>query len=453
MILESPPPNSPELEQSILATCLLSADDAHDIVCQLSPDDFYHGSHQEIFKTVQRLSAQNRPADLALVVSELMDAGKIEAAGGASYVASIIDMAPVLSGAESYCAALREKAIRRKIITESIRNIQEAQNSPDGVLDRAQRRMLDIGMQVKSKAHEMSALIIDAAERYQKAHQDRGRITGIPTGYKTLDAFTYGLQFTDLIILAARPSMGKTSLALGVAAAAAKEAWPVLIFSLEMSKEQLVDRLTASEAMVNSMKLRSGWFSKEDWERLVPVQGKMHTWPITICDEGEMNLQHIVRISRQTMQKLGRPFLVVIDYLQLMPGAGENNRNAEIEAITRGLKGMAKDLKIPVLLLSQLNRKLEERADKRPILADLRDSGSIEQDADVVAFIYRDEVYNKDPNNPNKGLAEIIFRKHRNGPTGTVMLGWDGRYTRFDDTEAEGPVYETRKRKGKEGKA
>ena len=449
MILDSVPPQNIELEQSILATCFLS--DPQEIACLLTPDDFYRTAHQEIFKAIQRLSAENKPVDLPMVAEELRLAGKLEKSGGAYYLASLPEEAPVSTNPEAHSAALRELTIRRRIITESMKSIQEAHGMQDGVLDRAQQRLLNIGMSQKAKTHEIKELVIEAAERYQRAHENRGRMTGIPTGYKTLDALTLGLQPTDLIIVAARPSMGKTSLAMGITANAAKEAWPVLIFSLEMSRQQLVDRLTASEAGVNSMKLRSGWFAREDWQRIVPIQGQMHTWPITICDEGEMNLQHIVRTSRQMMQRINRPFLVAIDYLQLMPGGGENNRNSEIEAITRGLKNMAKDLKVPVLLLSQLNRKLEERSDKRPVLSDLRDSGSIEQDADVVAFIYRDEVYNKDEGNPNKGTAEIIVRKHRNGPTGVIMLGWDGSYTRFFDTEIEKPVYEkrTRERKSK----
>jgi len=435
-------PQNIEAEESILSALLLDKDALLDVIEILEPEDFYKSSHQMIYRVITDLFADNEPVDLVTVANKLKDAGELDALGGPSFLARLVDTIPVTVNAGYHAKIIQDKASLRKLISKSseiIHMCYENQGNVSEVLDMAESSIFEIAdMKHSSAFTTIDRLIdknIDTLEERQ--HQD-GELTGISTGYKYLDKLTSGLQNSDLIILAARPSMGKTAFALNIARnVAINSNVPVAIFSLEMSKEQLSMRLLTSEARVDSSRLKSGYISQDDWERVNNAADIMSSAPIYIDDTPSITSMEVrAKTRRLKMEKdLG---LIVIDYLQLMksPSLGDR-RDLEIAEISRSLKGLAKELNIPVIALSQLNRMLEQRADKRPLMSDLRESGALEQDADIIKFIYRDEVYNKEENNPNKGKAEIIIAKNRNGAVGTAHMAFLGQYTRFEDLARE----------------
>jgi replicative DNA helicase len=404
----------------------------------LKGDEFYKESHRIIFTAIQDLFERNEPVDILTVTNLLEERKLLESVGGASYIAALTDAMPTSSNVAAYAKIINEKAVMRRLIQSANEIISFAygggKNSEE-VLDSAEAAIFRIAeRRIRTSYFPLKEVIkknIETIERYQEY---RETVTGVPSGYKELDRLTAGFQKSDLIIIAARPSMGKTALGLCVARNAAKDSGvPVAFFSLEMSKEQLAMRLLCSEARVDSHKIRSGFLSRQECGKLLQAAGLFMDVPIYIDDTPGISPLELRAKARRIMADKGLG-LVVVDYLQLMRGRDTvERREQEISEISRSLKGLAKELDIPVIAIAQLNRKVEERADKRPLLSDLRESGAIEQDADVIAFIYRDEVYArqgcKEP-----GVAEIIIGKQRNGPSGeTVKLAYISTYTRFEN--------------------
>jgi replicative DNA helicase len=432
------PPQNLEAEESILSAILIDNSTLLDIIEFLAPEDFYKTAHQKIFSAVTDLFRRNEPVDLVTLANILKENGHLEEIGGAAFLARLVDTVPLAINAGHYAKIVHEKASLRRLIERSneiARRCFEDRGDVDGIIDFAESAIFQVSeSKHRQSFYAISKIIEKNIDSLEERQGNRALITGVPSGFADLDHLTSGFQNSDLIILAARPSMGKTALALNIARHAAVEGnAPVAVFSLEMSKEQLSMRMLCAEAQVDSSRLRSGFFSQEDWVKLTDGAGTLSEAPIFIDDSPNISAMEIRAKSRRLKMDKGLG-LVIIDYLQLMRGpVTAERRDLEISEISRSLKALAKELEIPVLALSQLNRKLEERSDKRPQLADLRESGALEQDADVVAFIYRDEVYNKDENNPNRGTAEILLKKQRNGPTGEVKLAFRSAYTRFDN--------------------
>ncbi len=368
--------------------------------------------------------------------------GHLEAVGGASYLARLVDTVPLAVNARHYAKIIYDKASLRRLIEKAnaiIKRCFEEKGETENVIDFAESAVFEISQKkARQSFFALSKIILGNIETLEEKQGNRSLVTGVPTGFTQLDNMTSGLQSSDLIILAARPSMGKTALALNIARHAAVEAnIPVAVFSLEMSKEQLSLRMLCSEARIDSSRLRGGFFSMDDWHRITDAAGILSDAPIYIDDSPSLSAMEIrAKARRLKMDKnIG---LIIIDYLQLMQGrSSAERRDLEISEISRGLKALAKELDLPVMALSQLNRMLEQRTDKRPRLSDLRESGALEQDADLVAFIYRDEVYNKEEDNPNRGTAEILLSKQRNGPTGDIYLSFLKSYTRFENMASE----------------
>jgi replicative DNA helicase len=427
-----------DAEEGLICSILLDNSVLLDVLEILSAEDFYRPKHQKIFAAIGELFEKNEPVDLITLANRLEEKNELEAVGGAAFLASLLDEVPAAVNASHYARIIHDKASLRMLIIKSnaiTRRCFEDTGDVDGVIDFAENAVFEISKHKTSKSFfPISQIIEGNIDTLEERQGNKALVTGIPTGFNQLDTLTAGFQPSDLIILAARPSMGKTAFSLNVARNAALEAnVPVAVFSLEMSKEQLSMRLLCAEARIDSSRLRSGYFSREDWARLTDAADVLSESPIFIDDSPDISAMEIrAKARRLKMEKdLG---VVIIDYIQLMKGrAGVERRELEISEISRSLKALAKEIQVPVIALSQLNRKLEERSDKRPQLADLRESGALEQDADVVAFIYRDEVYNKDENNPNRGKAEIILAKQRNGPIGMVPLTFINAYTRFEN--------------------
>lgn len=436
--LQKLPPQSIEAEESILSAILLDNSTLLDVLEILSPDHFYRTAHQKIFAAIAELFSKAEPVDLVTLTNILRDNNQLEDVGGAAYLARIVDTVPSAINVRHYARIVRDKSSLRRLIAkanEITQHCYEDAGDLDQVLDFAEGAVFEISEDKHQAAfHPISKIIESNIDALEERQGKKALVTGVPTGFTQLDHKTSGLQGSDMIILAARPSMGKTALALNIARNAAIDGnVPVAIFSLEMSKESLSERLLCAEARVDSGRLRGGFLNPEDWNRITEAASVLSEAPIYIDDSPDISATSIRTKSRRLkMDKdLG---LIIIDYLQLMKGrASSERRDLEISEISRALKLLAKELNVPVLALSQLNRKLEERADKRPQLSDLRESGALEQDADVVAFIYRDEVYNKDENNPNRGTAEVIIAKQRNGPTGIIPLTFLGQHTRFEN--------------------
>jgi replicative DNA helicase len=402
------------------------------------PENFYRTAHQVIFAAVSELFAKAEPVDLVTLTNILRDKNQLEEIGGAAYLARIVDTVPSAINVQHYARIVRDKASLRRLIAkanEISRHCYEDGGDLDTVLDFAESAVFEISEDKHQAAfHPISKIIEANIDALEERQGNRTLVTGVPTGFTRLDHMTSGLQGSDMIILAARPSMGKTALALNIARNAAVDGnVPVAVFSLEMSKEQLCERMLCAEARVDSSRLRGGFLNPEDWNRITEAASVLSEAPLYIDDSPDISATSIRTKSRRLKLDKGLG-MVIIDYLQLMKGrSGSERRDLEISEISRSLKLLAKELRVPVVALSQLNRKLEERNDKRPKLSDLRESGALEQDADVVAFIYRDEVYNRDENNPNRGTAEIIIAKQRNGPTGDVPLTFLNAYTRFEN--------------------
>lgn len=424
------PPHSIEIEQSILAALLyFHQETADEIFDSVSPQDFYKTAHQHILSTALELHRAGEPLDAPIMVETFKGKSLLDQIGGASYLAEIMDV-PIPPNIETYCRKLRGKAALRRAIQICQKTIHACHHASDAaeVIDAAQREIMHVQSSDSGQAVLIDDLIDDARDRYESLYERQGKTTGVPSFFPDLDTLLSGYQPSDLIILAARPSMGKTAFAVCNLVTMGLRDIPCGIFSLEMSKEQLVDRMTAVSSKVNSLKFRSGRFLDGDWLAITNAFGELQGKPIWIDDTTDPRLSSIRKKARQMVKKGVK--VIFIDYLQLLSGANQQNRNLEISEITRGLKLLAKDLNIPIVLLSQLSRKCEERDQKRPRLSDLRDSGAIEQDADVVMFLYRDEVYK--PTADNKGFAELIIAKQRNGPTGTIGLNWNEVATRFE---------------------
>jgi replicative DNA helicase len=431
------PPHSIEGEQAVLGGLLLSPrafDQVADIVTE---PDFYREDHRLIYRAIQELSHKGRPCDAVTVTEWFESHGKVEQVDGGAYISQLASNTPSAANVRAYAEIVREKSILRQLVDVGA-DITTAAFSSDGrdsreLLEEAERKVFAIAdqeMRAGASFISVQDAIKEAIERLQELAEHEGDITGIATGFKDFDQKTAGLQDSDLIIVAGRPSMGKTTLAMNIAEnAAIKHEIPVLIFSMEMSAQQLVRRMFSSLGQIDQTKLRTGNLDDFDWPKLTSAMNLLHKSHIFIDETPALSPAEL-RARARRLKREHNIGMIVVDYLQLMavPGTREN-RATEIAEISRSLKAIAKELHLPVIALSQLNRALEQRPNKRPVMADLRESGSIEQDADLIVFIYRDEVYNEDT--PEKGKAEIIIGKHRNGPTGTVLLTFQGHWLRF----------------------
>jgi replicative DNA helicase len=432
------PPQQIEAEQSLLGGIMVDSFGLPSALEVLKGDEFYKESHRIIFTAIQDLFERNEPVDILTVTNLLEERKLLESVGGASYIAALTDAMPTSSNVAAYAKIINEKAVMRRLIQSANEIISFAYGggkSSEEVLDSAEAAIFRIAeRKIRNSYFPLKEVIKKNIETIEHYQEYRDTVTGVPSGYKDLDKLTAGFQKSDLIIIAARPSMGKTALGLCIARNAAKDSGiPVGFFSLEMSKEQLAMRLLCSEARVDSHKIRSGFLSRQECGKLLQAAGLFMDVPIYIDDTPAISPLELRAKARRIMADQGLG-LVVVDYLQLMRGRETaERREQEISEISRSLKGLAKELDIPVIAISQLNRKVEERADKRPLLSDLRESGAIEQDADVIAFIYRDEVYAKH-GCKEPGVAEIIIGKQRNGPSGeTVKLAYISTYTRFEN--------------------
>ena len=438
------PPHSIEAEQAVLGGLMLSTEAWDKVADRLVEEDFYRRDHQLIFRAIGQLAGQGQPCD-AITLGEWFEAqGLAEQVGGSSYVIELASTTPSAANIMAYADIVREKSILRNLIDVGTQIVNDA-FQPAGrgsreVLEGAEQAVFKIaeaGARGRSGLQPMNSAVKEAFRILTKRYENKGAITGLPTGFFDFDALTAGLQPSDLIILAARPAMGKTSFALNIAEyAAIKTRKAVAVFSMEMSASQLAFRLISSTGRVDQQHLKTGSLEDEDWSRVTSAITLLADSKIFIDDTPALSPVEL-RSRARRMAREHELGLIVIDYLQLMqvPGNREN-RATEISEISRSLKALAKELNVPVIALSQLNRSLESRTDKRPVMADLRESGAIEQDADMIVFIYRDEYYNKE-NSPDKGLAEIIIGKHRNGPTDTFKLVFNGRFTRFDNYTAQ----------------
>jgi replicative DNA helicase len=436
------PPHNVEAEESLLSAILIDNHTLLDVIEVLAAEDFYKTAHELIFAAAAELFNRNEPVDLVTMSNYLKEHGQLERVGGATYLARLVDSVPLAVNAQHYARIVHEKACLRRLIEKAntiAKRCLEDRGNVDEIIDFAETAVFEVSEdRSRQQYYPLSKIIEDNIDALVERQGKKSLITGVPTGFTLFDHKTSGLQNSDLIIVAARPGMGKTAFALNVARHAAIEnEIPVAVFSLEMSKEQISMRMLSSEARLDSTRLRSGFINQEDWLRITEAAGNLSNAPIFIDDTPNLTAMEIRAKSRRL--KLDKNIgLVIIDYLQLMQGRrSAERRDLEISEISRSLKALAKELSIPVVALSQLNRMLEQRSDKRPQLSDLRESGALEQDADVVAFIYRDEVYNKDENNANRGKAEIILAKQRNGPIGMVPLVFLGAHTRFENPASE----------------
>ena len=432
------PPQNIEAEQAVLGTILLQDKALVKIVDLLSPEDFYRDAHKIIFRAMVALFDKREPHDLITVAGLLNDQNKLEDIGGASYLASLTDIIPFTGTLVHHAHIIRQKSVLRRLIqttSEVAARCYDAQDDIDTLIDEAEKTIFEIAHSKKGPGFQPMATVVPKAfDRITKLFDKQEHITGIATGYEELDRMTAGLQPAELIILAARPSMGKTALAMNmVQHAALIDKVPVAVFSLEMSVESLALRMLCSLGPIDSQRIRTGRLHDNDWPKLTRATGMLSEAPIYIDDSAGLTVLEMRAKARRLKSDVDLG-MIVVDYLQLMQGkATSENRAQEISEISRSLKAMAKELNVPVVALSQLNRSLENRTDKRPQLSDLRESGAIEQDADVIMFIYRDEVYNRAEDNPNRGLAEIIVGKQRNGPTGVIKLTFLGEYTKFEN--------------------
>ncbi len=431
------PPHNNEAEQSVLGSILLKEDTFGSVYEVISATDFYREGHRIIFEAITDLFNRNEPYDLVTVSNLLKDNNQLDAIGGPAYLASLTSIVPVASNLITYARIIRDKAILRKLITVSSDiacRCYEEQGTIEHLVDEAEQAIFELARKKSATVFSpLKDIIPDCFQKVEELSKRTEPITGVPTGYSELDRMTAGLQNSDLIILAGRPSMGKTALAMNIAQnAALVEKIGVAIFSLEMSKEQLTMRLLSSVGHIASQRIRIGKLHTEDWPRLTRAVNMLIDAPIYIDDTPALSIIDMrAKIRRIAAQyDIG---LILVDYLQLMRGGSSENRVQEISEISRSLKALAKEQGVPVLALSQLNRSIENRQDKRPLMSDLRESGAIEQDADVICFIYRDEVYRRADENPQEGIAEIIVGKQRNGPTGTVQLFFNKEFTLFEN--------------------
>ncbi|MEE4241615.1 MAG: replicative DNA helicase [Desulfopila sp.] len=432
------PPQNLEAEQSVLGSILLKDNVFGNVLETLHPEDFYSPAHKIIFNAMISLFEKNEPHDIITLTNYLKDKNTLNDVGGAAYLANLTSIVPVTANIGSYAAIIKQKSVLRRLIevnTEIAGRCYEEQGEIDQLVDDAEQAIFDIaGRKSGQNFTPLKDIIPAAFEKVEQLYKRKELITGVPTGYFDIDKMTAGLQPSDLIILAGRPSMGKTAFAMNIAQhAALVEKTGVAIFSLEMSKEQLTMRLLSCVGRIDSQRIRTGKLHDEDWPKLTRAVGMLSEAPLYIDDTPAISVLEM----RSKIRRLASQYpvgMILVDYLQLMRGRSNNeNRTQEISDISRSLKALAKEHNVPVLALSQLNRSLESRTDKRPMMADLRESGAIEQDADIICFIYRDEVYNKGEDNPDRGTAEIIIGKQRNGPTGMVKLTFLSEFTTFEN--------------------
>jgi len=440
------PPQSLEFEQSILAGCLLFPDICEETIDILLPEDFYKTAHKKIYQAILDLKFKQDPVDLLTVTEKLKSLNMLDEIGGAYYLVTLTDTCPVPTKTSHTVQKLRECAILRKTIELCGNTIQSCFNheeETEKIIDKFQTDILQIDAKVKAESYvSLKQLVMEGDERHESIYNNNSNITGVPSGFRDIDSVTCGFQKGDLIVLAARPSQGKSAFMRNMSINMAKQDFCSLIISLEMSKEQLYDTIISSESGINSVKFRNGYFSKEDWDLKAAASSKLYELNSFIIDKDCFKISDICRISRQ-LKKKENIKAILIDYLQLIEGDQTKKKNYEVGEISRRLKILAKELEIPIILLSQLNRKCEERPDKRPILADLRDSGSIEQDADIIMFVYRHEEYIKNKYKEDgtmtddmekwEGKAEVNVAKQRMGPTRRVNLTWLKKTVTFKD--------------------
>lgn len=430
------PPQSLEAEQSVLGSILLDNEAAYQVAEILQEKDFYRENHRQIFSAILSLLDRDEPADLITLTNELKQKGDLAQVGGVTYLAQIVEAVPTAANIEYYAKIVKDKAILREVIqasTEIVTNAYQETQDISEFLDKAEQVIFQVSeSREKGGLTPISTVLKSSFKQIEKNYEQKELITGLATGFKDLDKLTAGLQPSDLIIIAGRPSMGKTSFCLNIAEhVALKEKETVAIFSLEMAREQLASRLLCSMSRIDSSRLRSGFIDEVEWMRLTDAAGLLSDSRIFIDDMSQANVFEMRAKARRLKAAKGLG-LVIVDYLQLMKGAGKiESREREISEISRSLKAMAKELNVPVIALSQLNRGVESRTDKRPMMSDLRESGAIEQDADIIGFIYRDEVYNRE--SPDQGIAEFNVVKHRNGAIDMVRLSFLAKYTRFEN--------------------
>ena len=436
------PPHSVEAEQSLLGGLLIDNEAIDKIADLMSEVDFYRHDHRLIYHHISKVIEANQPADIITVGESLEKSDELKNVGGIAYLGMLAENTPTSANIRGYAQIIRERSIMRSLAMVGS-DIAESAYSPQGrdaqqLLDESEAKIFQIaesGKRDNIGFSDIQHLLPKVVESVEERMQNASDVTGMPTGFTDLDKMTSGLQSSDLIIIAGRPSMGKTSLALNMAEhVAIEKKMPVAVFSMEMASMQLTTRLIGSVGRVDQHKMRTGQLDDDDWEKLTDSLGQLNEAPIHIDEGSALNTFEVRARARRLQRQVGQLGLIVIDYIQLMSaptGKQTENRATEISEISRSLKSLAKELNVPVVALSQLNRSVEQRVDKRPVMSDLRESGAIEQDADVIMFIYRDEVYN--PESPDKGLAEILLAKQRNGPVGVVKLTFLGQYTRFEN--------------------
>lgn len=439
------PPQNLEAEMSVLGGILLENQALNRALEHLTVSDFYRESHRKIFKALIALADKSEPADLVTLTAELKNRSELEDIGGSTYLATLVDYVPTAANIAYYCKLVKEKSLGRKLIEVSTEIATSGYEGGDmeAILDQAEKAIFEISEnRIRPSYFPVRMILKDTFKSIEKLYERKELVTGVPTGYHDLDKMTAGLQSSDLIIVAGRPSMGKTAFALNLVEYATTHAdhpVPAVIFSLEMSKEQLVQRMLCSLAKVDAGRLRTGHLVESDWPKLTMAAGQLNEAELFIDDTPAISVLELRSKARRLKAEHGLG-LIIVDYLQLMRGSSPENRQQEISEISRSLKALAKELALPVVALSQLNRSLESRTDKRPMMADLRESGAIEQDADVIMFVYRESVYCEDCKSRERTCekghekdAEIIIGKQRNGPIGTVHLTFRGEFTRFEN--------------------
>ena len=432
-------PQSIEAERSVIGALLISSDSWDGVAEVVAAADFYRPAHRAIFRQIALLVDRGEPVDVVTVSDRLLATGELDAAGGHTYLAELAEQTPTASNVRAYAKAVRERSVLRQLINAA-QDIASAGFNPEGrsseeLVDEAERLIMQISEsgQKAGGPQGMEGLLKGAIDRIEELYNTGGDITGLTTGFIDLDRMTSGLQPSDLVIVAGRPSMGKTSFAMNlVENAALASDRPLMVFSMEMPAEQLVIRMLSSLGRIDQSRVRTGKLEQDDWPKLASATEKLKGTQVFIDDTPALTPTELRSRVRKLVREQGDLGMIMVDYLQLMRVAGSGDgRTAEISEISRSLKAIAKEFKCPVVALSQLNRSLEQRPNKRPVNSDLRESGAIEQDADVIMFIYRDEVYNED--SPDKGVAEIIIGKQRNGPIGSCRLSFQGQFTRFEN--------------------
>ncbi len=428
------PPHSREAEESVLGAVLMSEDAVNEVMDKLEPEDFYVPAHQSIFRAIRTLFNNNQAIDAITVSEELRRASELERIGGVPAITRLLDVVPSAANVDYYAGIVDEHSQRRSLIRAGGAVTDMALRLDDEihtVLDRAEQTVLAVAARrVGDSMQAIGPLFFSTLEELEMLEQRGSEVTGLSTGFRDLDKKLTGLHPANLVIIAARPAMGKSALTMNVATNVAMRGMPVAIFSLEMSKEEVAQRMLCSVARIDSMKVRTGNIGEASWPRLTDAAGKLYNAPVYVDDSPVVTVTDI-RAKCRRLKRIHGLELVVVDYMQLMQGSSRESRQQEIAEISRALKNLARELELPIIAVSQLNRNLEQREDKRPRLGDLRESGSLEQDADIVMFIYRDEYYNEQSD--RRGVAEVIVAKHRAGSTGTVEMTFMPEYTRFSD--------------------